>query len=48
MDKKNKQYSSKIKVLLLCIIGLVSLCTIFILINNKNDVNVSGGIYKKE
>ena len=47
MDKKNKQYSSKIKVLLLCIIGLVSLCTIFILINNKNDVNVSGGILQE-
>ena len=47
MDKKNKQYSSKIKVLLLCIIGLVSLCSIFILINNKNNINVSGGILQE-
>ena len=30
MDKKNKQYSNKFKVVALCVIVIVSLCVIFI------------------
>ena len=47
MDKKNKQYSNKFKVVALCVIVIVSLCVIFISNKNKSNVNVQGGILKE-
>ena len=47
MDKKNKQYSNKFKVVALCVIVIVSLCVIFISNKNKINVNVQGGILKE-
>ena len=47
MDKKNKQYSNKFKVVVLCVIVIVSLCVIFISNKNKSNVNVQGGILKE-
>ena len=45
MNKKNKQYSNKFKVLALCII--VSLGIVLISNKNKSNVNVQGGILKE-
>ena len=47
MDKKNKQYSNKFKVVALCVLVIVSLCVIFISNKNKSNVNVQGGILKE-
>lgn len=47
MDKKNKQYSNKFKVVALCVIVIVSLCVIFISNKNKSNVNVQCGILKE-
>ncbi len=47
MDKKNKQYSNKFKVVALCVIVIVSLCVIFISNKNNSNVNVQGGILKE-
>lgn len=47
MDKKNKQYSNKFKVVALCVIVIVSLCVIFISNKNKSNVNVKGAILKE-
>ena len=47
MDKKNKQYSNKFKVVALCVIVIVSLCVIFFSNKNKSNVNVQGGILKE-
>jgi len=47
MEKKNKQYSNKFKILVICIIVVALLCTIFISNKNKSNVNVQGGILKE-
>lgn len=47
MDKKNKQYSNKFKILTLCVIVIVSLSIILILNKKKSNVNVQGGILQE-
>ena len=47
MDKKNKQYLNKLKVLIGFIIVIISLCIIFILNKQKINVNVQGGILQE-
>lgn len=47
MDKNNKQYSKKFKVLAICIVAIVSLSIILVLNKRKSNVNVMGGILQE-